>query len=117
MAWMLSGEAILLNVETRMVFNGSITFWTDNKSRSMMIFRSPVTGNEERLEIASPREWWIIQHQMQIIEEMYAGTPMLDVQHTAVAPKPACDGCAGSGGDYDHEGNWIDCPACTGVVR
>ena len=112
MAWMLSGEAILLNVETRMVFNGSITYWTDNRSRSLMIFRNPVTGNEERLEVAAPREWWIIQHQMQIIEEMYAGTPMLQVERTPAAADTVCENCGGARGNTDSEGNWVDCPAC-----
>lgn len=115
MAWMLSGEAILANVETRMVFDGSITYWTDNKSRSLMIVRNPRTGNEDRLEISAPGPWWVIQHQMQIIEETYGGTPMLEVEHRKVSGgSGACSSCDGTGGGYDHEGNWVDCPVCRG---
>lgn len=110
MGWMLSGETILANIETRMVFNGWITYWTDNKSRSLMIVKDPLTGNEDRMELVHPRPWWVIQQQMQIIEEMYGGTPMLEVEHRDVSNR--CSKCDGTGGGYDHEGNWITCPEC-----
>lgn len=114
MSWMLSGETVLANFETRMVFDGWITYWTDNRSRSVMIVKNPRTGNEDRLDVKSPRAWWVIQHQMQMIEEMFEGTPMLEVEHQRVDEGGQCSQCDGSGGGYDHEDNWVDCPECRG---
>lgn len=113
MSWILSGEVVLANYETRMVIDGRITFWTNNKSKSMMILQNPLTGNEDRLVLTSPAPWWVIQHQMQMFEEMLGGTPMLEVEHRPVGAYD-CDTCSGSGGEYDTEGNWIDCPQCKG---
>lgn len=112
MAWMLSGEAVLANMETRMVFDGWITFWTDNKTRSLMIAKNPRTGNEDRLELSAPGPWWVIQHEMQILEEMFGGTPMLEVEHNTSQEGTGCNQCDGKGGDYDKDDNWVDCPVC-----
>lgn len=116
MAWMLSGEAVLANMETRMVFDGWITYWTNNHSKSMMIFKNPLTGNEDRMTLTAPGPWWVIQHQMQMMEELFGGTPMLEIEHTPAKTGGVCDKCDGLGGNSDDDGNWVDCPGCKGQV-
>lgn len=107
---MLTGDAVLANIETRMVMYGTITFWTDNRSKAMVIVKNPVTGNEDRITVTAPGPWWVIQHQMQIIEEQFTGSPMLEVQRTKTVTD--CATCGGVGGAYDKDGNWIECPEC-----
>lgn len=111
MVWMLTGDTVLTNVETTMVFMGTVTFWTDNVGKSMMIVRNPDTGNEDRQTITAPGPWWIIQHQMQIMEEAFSGTPLLEVKRKVGSGM--CRTCGGAGGGYDKDQNWIECPECS----
>lgn len=111
-SWMLTGDAVLANVETRMVLFGNTTYWTNNRNKSVMITKNPFTGNEDRMVLIAPRPWWVIQHQMQMFEEQFSGTPMLEVERKRV--DGICSTCGGAGGGYDHNDNWIDCPECEG---
>lgn len=110
MASLLTGEAMLANAETRLVFQGTISLWTNNTNRSLVIIRNPLTGNEDRMVVESPRQWWLLQHLMQMIEENFSGTPMLEVERT-ISPS-VCARCNGTGGSYDEDGNWLDCKEC-----
>lgn len=114
MATMLSGESMLLNMGTRVVLAGRLTFWTDHRGRSIVHVKNPQTGMEDRIELKAPRPWWVIQWIMQLIAETFEGSPLLEVTKVADTGE-ACTKCGvvgGGGGAYDKEGNWIDCPVC-----
>lgn len=107
---MITGDSIFLNVGTRMVLAGRMTLWTDHKRRSVVVVRNPQTGNEDRLDLAFPRPWWVIQWIMQMIMDVFEGSPILEV--TRETTSATCDKCGGAGGAEDKDGNWVDCPDC-----
>lgn len=115
MSWFLSGDMVLANVETRVVYGGGVTYWTNNRDKSMMIVRNPETGDEERVVVEAPREWWHIQHQMQLIQEHLHGSPMIEVTYRVVDENGHCATCGGARGAFDEDENWLDCPECRGI--